>query len=75
MPRPRDTLLDEAAAQIGIDDPTLRASNGLDQACIVDSLAPGKPRDPFGRENPHTISMVKLTIVRKTIVYKRILVR
>jgi hypothetical protein len=51
---PCDTLLDEAAAQIGVDHAAFRPLDSLTQAFVRYALAPGKPRKPFRLECPHT---------------------
>jgi len=48
-----DALLDEAAAQIGVDEATLGPFNGLAQTVVRDLLLPCKPREPSRLEDPH----------------------
>jgi hypothetical protein len=50
---PGDTLLDEAAARVGVDVTTFSPRDCLQQAGVRNSLAPGKPREPLGLENLH----------------------
>jgi hypothetical protein len=50
---PRDPLLDDAAAKIGVDQATGRAPYGLAQASIRNPLAARVPHQPFGFENSH----------------------
>jgi len=53
LPGSRDTLLDDATTQIGIDKPTLRPLDGLPQAFVRNPFTPREPRKPLGCENPH----------------------
>jgi hypothetical protein len=53
LPTPGDPLLDEAAAQIGVDRSSLRPRDSLAQTHIRDVLAPGKFRQTAHFENPH----------------------
>src|SRR6266851_9758078 len=47
-PWPRDALLDDTPAQIGIDKPPLCTRNRLAQAVVVNSLVSGQPHEPSG---------------------------
>jgi len=56
LPLPRDPLLDDAAAKIGVDQATGSTINRLAQAPIRNPLAARKPHQPFGFEDLHAIS-------------------
>jgi hypothetical protein len=45
--------LDQASAEIGIDQASFGARDGIGQAVIVDILTPGEARKPARLENPH----------------------
>jgi hypothetical protein len=52
---PCNTLLDEASAQIGVDQASFRPLNSLTQALVGNPLTSGKPCQPFGFEAPHFV--------------------
>jgi hypothetical protein len=52
---PRDALLDEAAAQIGVNQAALCAFYCLAQTGVHDLFVPGKPREPLRFEDPNLV--------------------
>jgi hypothetical protein len=57
-------LFDKSASEIGVDKAALGPFDGLTQALVGYSLAPGKPRKPFRFENPHEAILVLGTITQ-----------
>jgi hypothetical protein len=53
LPLPGYALLDEAAAQIGVDEATLGPFDGLAQTVVRDLLLPCKARKPSCLEDLH----------------------
>src|SRR6266851_4339105 len=54
LPAARDPLLDDAAAEIDVDQATPGALDRLSQATVSDSLTPRVAHQPFGFEDAHT---------------------
>jgi hypothetical protein len=50
---PRNALLDQATAQVGIHDTLFRAVDRFTQTLVRDPFTPRKPRNPLGLESPH----------------------
>jgi hypothetical protein len=55
LPAARDPLLDDAAAQVGVDRATTGALDRLPEAMIGNPVATRIPRHPFGFEDFHAI--------------------
>src|SRR5579883_969776 len=53
LARSRDTLLDDAATQVRLDETTRGPINGIDQTFVRDAIFAGEFRKCFGFENPH----------------------
>jgi hypothetical protein len=51
---PGNALLDDMAAQIGVDQPLSGAMNGIHKTGIVDAVLSRKLRQGSGFENPHS---------------------
>jgi hypothetical protein len=56
LPAARDPLLDDAAAQIGVDRSAASALDRLPQATVGNPLSARIPRHPFGFEDSHAVS-------------------
>jgi hypothetical protein len=48
-----DSLLDQATAEVGVDQPAFGAHNGFEKACVCDSFVPGESRKPSRLESLH----------------------
>lgn len=58
LARSRHALLDDPAAEIGIDQTTPCARNGLDETGVIDAVLPGETREILRLEDTHASSMV-----------------
>jgi hypothetical protein len=56
LPESRDPLLDDAAAEIGVDKPTRNPRDSLPQAIVRDPLTSREADEPSGFENAHATS-------------------
>src|SRR5437773_188977 len=52
----RNALFDQATAEIGIDETSFGARDGVGQAIVADVLTLGEAHEPSRLENPHPFS-------------------
>jgi hypothetical protein len=60
LARSRDALFDQAAAEIGVDEISLRACDGVGQAIVTDALTPGEAREPACLKDSHSLQHPEL---------------
>ena len=58
LPRPRDPLLDDLTAKVGIDQTPDGSFDGIHKAIVTDAVLSRKLRKRFGFENAHSASIV-----------------
>lgn len=58
-----DALLDQAAAEVGVDQTTLRTGDGLRHAGVGNAFAAGETGQPTGFENTQAPAGLRLFIV------------
>ena len=66
LPPPRDTLFDDTAAKVGVDQSLLGASHSLRKSFVVKPLFAREAREPFGPEHAHIIAIAQETIAPST---------